>query len=88
MHESLIAYIKNHSATPLAEIDIEAIKDITPGYLLIFIQGALNMCYARDINLYAIVNPRLAGKYDIGDRNVELVDLLELARDAVQRAGM
>gem|GEM_PF-6147137 len=27
MHEPLIIYIKNHSVTPLAEIDIKAIKD-------------------------------------------------------------
>ena len=28
MHESLIAYIKNHSITPLNESDIGAIKDV------------------------------------------------------------
>jgi hypothetical protein len=28
MHDSLIAYIKKHSTTPLTEADIEAIKDV------------------------------------------------------------
>jgi CRP-like cAMP-binding protein len=28
MHESIIAYIKNHSTTPLSEIDIEVIADV------------------------------------------------------------
>src|SRR6478752_10388735 len=28
MHESLIAYIKNHSTTPLTETDIEVIEDV------------------------------------------------------------
>ena len=28
MHDALIAYIKNHSTTPLTETDIEVIKDV------------------------------------------------------------
>ncbi len=66
--------------------DVEAIKSIPPGYLSIFIQGALNICQVRYINPYANVKPRIAGKYDIGITDIELVDLLELARSAVQTA--
>jgi len=63
--------------------DVEAIRTIPPGYLSIFIQGALNLCYGKYLNPSTDLPPSMSAKYQIYPAvDFELVDLLELAKNA------
>jgi hypothetical protein len=63
--------------------DLEAIQGIPSGYVEMFIQAALNICIGKHLKAAATVVPNMAAKYDIIPlTNIELTDLLELARNA------
>jgi predicted nucleic acid-binding Zn-ribbon protein len=65
--------------------DVEAIQTIPRGYLSIFIQGALNLCYGKYLNPSTDMPPSIAAKYQMDPTvDFELVDLLELAKNAIQ----
>jgi hypothetical protein len=67
--------------------DIELIKRIPKEFLLFFIRGALNICYAKLFNPAAPVSHRIVVKYDLMEATrIELVDLLDLGKTAVEFA--
>ena len=63
--------------------DLEIIKNIPLTYLSLFIQGALNICNARQLNPTAFVNLHLLRKYGIPPHTaIQLVDLLDMGKVA------
>lgn len=63
--------------------DLEIIRNIPLTYLLLFIQGALNICNARQLNPPSLVSLPLLRKYRIAPPMViELVDLLDMGKVA------
>ena len=65
--------------------DVETIQTIPPGYLSIFIQGALNLCYGKYLNPSTDMPPSIVAKYQIYPTvDFELADLLELAKNTIQ----
>lgn len=63
--------------------DLEIIRNIPLTYLSLFIQGALNICNARQLNPTSLVSLPLSRKYRIEPPMViELVDLLDMGKVA------
>jgi hypothetical protein len=63
--------------------DLEIIRTIPLTYLSLFIQGALNICNARQLNPTSLVSLPLSRKYRIEPPMViELVDLLDMGKAA------
>ena len=63
--------------------DLEIIKNIPLTYLSLFIQGALNICNARQLNPTAFVNIPFSLKYGIVPNTaIQLVDLLDMGKVA------
>ncbi len=63
--------------------DLEIIRTIPLTYLSLFIQGALNICNARQLNLRSLVSLPLLHKYGIvPPKVIELVDLLDMGKAA------
>jgi hypothetical protein len=63
--------------------DLEIIRTIPLTYLSLFIQGALNICNARQLNLTSLVSLPLLRKYGIlPPKVIELVDLLDMGKAA------
>lgn len=63
--------------------DLEVIRTIPLTYLSLFIQGALNICNARQLNPTSHVNVPFSVKYGIvPDTAIQLIDLLDMAKVA------
>lgn len=63
--------------------DLEIIRTIPLTYLSLFIQGALNICNARQLNPTSLVNLPFSVKYGIiPNTAIQLVDLLDMAKVA------
>jgi hypothetical protein len=63
--------------------DLEIIRDVPLNYLSLFIQGALNICNARQLSPTSLVSIPLSRKYGIVPPTaIELVDLLNMGKVA------
>jgi hypothetical protein len=63
--------------------DLEMIRTIPVTYLSLFIQGALNICNARQLNPTSLVNIPFSLKYNILPATlIQLVDLLDMGKVA------
>ena len=65
--------------------DLEVIRTIPLTYLSLFIQGALNICNARQLNPTSFVNVSFSVKYGIvPGPAIQLIDLLDMAKVAIE----